>query len=135
MNALPYTYASSPRVSDAHRIDPADNGPEPDESHYDTAFDQLMADGERFADFLAEQDTRTLVAVFQMFHADGLPAMDKSLRSDRLSDAYDAAFGGVIAAYRADLERSGKLREQAYAVMDAEAEEARRDAAEAATGY
>lgn len=130
MNALlsPASY----RVSDSHAIDPPRVDPDPAERHFDTAFDRLVADRDQFASFVEEQDPRSLVSAFQLFHANGLPKMDKSVRSDRLCDVYEASFGGVLAAYRGWLERNGKLERKAREVMEAEAEEARQDAADAA---
>lgn len=107
---------------------PPDDGPEPSLNNISDALDKLVADTDRLREFCVE-DGPDFTTVFQLYHARGLPRMDKSKRDDELRDLYSAAFDAVLVAYRDSL--GDKLDEAARVEMEAEAERSRQDAAEA----
>lgn len=115
---------------------PPEDGPEPTDEQIDTAFDRLVQDDAALADFLDEVAPDT-TSLFKLYHRDGLPMGNKTERDDNLYDSYTTLFDTFLRDYRdwlAIKDGAGECRlmTAAYAVMLEEAEEARKEAEDAA---
>src|SRR5690348_2963633 len=102
------------------------DGPTPGPDHYAEALDNLVADTDRLSTFCMDEQP-DYTTVIQLYHAHGLPKRDGSEKDDALWDKYEAAFDGLLTHYRDWLDDT--LTNEAYRVMEAEAERAREDAA------
>lgn len=100
---------------------------EPSEAHVEEAFAQLVQDSELLAEFI-ENEQPDYTTVFQLFHAHGLPSMNKTARDDKLRDKYDTTMKHFFEHYNDWL--GDRLTAKADEVMQAQIAEARAEAAE-----
>ena len=106
---------------------PPEDGLEPSEAHAEEAFAQLVQDSELLAEFI-ENERPDYTTVFQLFHAHGLPLMNKTARDDKLREKYDTTMQHFFDHYRDWL--GDRLTAKADEVMQAQIAESRAEAAE-----
>jgi hypothetical protein len=105
---------------------PPEPAAEPTEAHFDEAFDQLVNDDELIEQYI-EECAPNITAIFQLYHHNGFPRMNRSEKDDELRDSYDTIFTHFLDGYRDWL--GSRLAETAEAIMDQEIHDAKEDAA------